>query len=123
MRQLTGKLVNILFGLLVLAGGEVPTEFEEDSFDLRVRLVNEDTESVHIFGPSEGFDGSNRLRGGASRMHTIESLPTNEYYQIVFTAGRNGVVLVRVTCASFGPPFQTPSVTYWGGTELICETW
>jgi len=67
---------------------------------------------IHILGPQEGFDPSNRLEPGQNRQTTVRG---NQNVQ--FRAGRNGTVLATTVCDFIGPG----ELIVWEDGRLFCE--
>lgn len=63
---------------------------------LIIGLENGSSEEVHLFGPDEDFDRSNRVAPNSQR--TWRAWADEVQSPIVFTAGRNGTVLDTVSC-------------------------
>ena len=70
---------------------------------------------IHILAPGENFDASNRLEPGQQR-ETTERIPQSS--QLTYRAGRNGTVLVSVTCDVVA---ATDGFVRWIDGRLECE--
>lgn len=89
---------------------------------IEVTFANDvsNNDSIHIFGPGEGFDASNRLDPGQVRIATFrQEFDRGERATLTFTAGRNGQVLATAGCV-VQRTFGTGALVLWDGGALVC---
>ena len=113
--------------------GANPNDPNEQDSTLIVDLHNRSSSNTHLMGPGEDFSPSNRVAPGGERTLTFP-IVTGE--RVAFSAGRDGVVLGRVTCTwtcnaksdACGwhgePGLEQPDAfdaeVEWNGSTLVC---
>lgn len=112
VRRAAGAALLLLLTLFSLGCGESVIDAVE-LIEVTFANAESNDDSIHIFGPGEDFDASNRLEPGQVRVATFR----DEGTRITFTAGRNGQVLATAACVKFG---GGGALVLWEGGALIC---
>jgi hypothetical protein len=125
LRMKRAHVLACLGGMLILAGCDWLDDRFKTCRDVRVDLLNsqQTLDPIHLVGPDESFDSSNRLESGASRS-LVQCLEKGDRKK--FRAGSlNGDTIGLVTCVAEKSSYEGQPVpqVVWFTTGFECLDW